>query len=160
LEFANGAVSWVGLVEKAFVELNEQTAAAQAGGHTTGDAYEDVNGGTAYALTEITDQGFNTYALSPSTSTSSLSSIISTLGTDWTSGDELLMSTPNASNGNLVGDHMYEVTGVNVAAGTISIQNPWNTSYSGSLAMSFTESISQLAADGCALYATTGKAVA
>jgi calpain family cysteine protease len=160
LEFANGSVSWAGLIEKAFVELNEQTAAAQAGGHTVGDAYEDVNGGTAYALTEITDQTFNTYGLSSGTSASSLSSILSTLGTDWTAGDELIMSTPNASNGNLVGDHMYEVTGVNVAAGTISIQNPWNTSYSGSLAMSFTETIGQLAADNCTLYATTGKAVA
>ena len=36
----------------------------------TGDAYEDINGGTAYALTEITGQSFNTYALSASTSTS------------------------------------------------------------------------------------------
>ena len=160
LEFANGSASWVALVEKAFVELNEQTAAAQAGGHTTGDAYEDINGGTAYALTEITDDSYTTYALSSKTSTASLISLMSTLGADWKAGDDIILSTPNANNGNLVGDHMYEVIGVNVSAGTITLQNPWNTAYSGSLAMTFTETIKQLASAGCTLYATTGTAVA
>ena len=66
LEFANGTVDdWVALVEKAFVQLNEQTAAANYGGHTTGNAYEDINGGTAITLSEITDQTFNTYNLNP-----------------------------------------------------------------------------------------------
>jgi hypothetical protein len=160
LEFANGATSWAPLIEKAFVELNEQTAAAQAGGHTTGDAYEDINGGTAYALTEITNQTFNTYGLSAGQSDSTLASIMSTLGSDWSAHDEIILSTPNASNGNLVGDHMFEVSGVNASAGTITLQNPWNTAYSGSLSMSFTESIKQLASDGCALYASTGHAAA
>jgi len=160
LEFANGSVSWVALVEKAFVELNEQTAAAQAGGHTTGDAYEDINGGTAYALTEITDDSYTTYALSSKTSTASLNSLMSTLGADWKAGDDIILSTPNATSGNLVGDHMYEVIGVNASAGTITLQNPWNTAYSGSLAMTFTETIQQLAKDDCDLYATTGTKVA
>jgi len=159
LEFANGSVSWVGLVEKAYVELNAQTAAAQEGGHTTGDAYEDINGGTATALTEITDQSFSTYSLSGSTSTASLNSLMSTLETDWTKGEEIILSTPNNSTGNLVGDHMYEITGVNLAAGTITLQNPWNTAYSGSLSMSFTETIKQLASADCTLYATSGVAV-
>ena len=55
---------------------------------------------------------------------------------------------------------MYIVTGVNAAAGTISIQNPWNTAYSGSLQMSFTDTIAQLAADNVSIYATTGTKVA
>ncbi|MGO4872391.1 MAG: C2 family cysteine protease [Roseiarcus sp.] len=160
LEFANGSVSWAALIEKGFVELNEQTAAAQAGGHTTGDAYEDINGGTAYALTEITDQSFNTYALSSKTTTASLSSLMSTLGADWKAGDEIILSTPNNAAGNLVADHMFEVTGVNASAGTITLQNPWNTAYSGSIAMTFTDTIKQLASAGCTLYATTGTAVA
>ena len=53
------------LVEKAFAQLNEQTAAASYGGHPAGDAYEDINGGTAITLSEITDQTFNTYNLTP-----------------------------------------------------------------------------------------------
>ena len=65
-EFANGSVDdWVALVEKAFAELNGQSAAASYGGHPTGNAYEDLNGGTAITLSEITDQTFNTYNLTP-----------------------------------------------------------------------------------------------
>jgi hypothetical protein len=160
LEFANGPVEWVALVEKAFVELNAQTAAASYGGHSTGDAYEDINGGTAISLSEITDQTFNTYNLTSKESTASLASLMSTLSTDFKAGDEIILSTPNVDNGNLVGDHMYMITGVNSSAGTISIQNPWNTAYSGSLQMSFTDTIAQLAADNVSLYATTGAKVA
>ena len=160
LEFVDGSTSWAPLIEKAFVELNEQTAAAQMGGHSTGNAYEDINGGTAVALTEITDQSFNTYALSGSTSAATLSSLASTLGSDWTAGDEIILSTPNNSTGNLVSDHMFEVSGVNAAAGTITLQNPWNTGYSGPLAMSFTDTIKQLASADCTIYATTGHTVA
>jgi hypothetical protein len=160
-EFANGTVDeWVALVEKAFVQLNEQTAAAGYGGHPTGNAYEDINGGTAITLSEITDQTFNTYNLTSGESTLSLSSLMSTLSSDWAAGDEIILSTPTADNGNLVGDHMYIVTGINVAAGTISIQNPWGSAYSGSLQMSFTDTIAQLAADSVSVYATTGTKVA
>ena len=63
-------------------------------------------------------------------------------------------------SGNLVGDHMFIVTGVNASTGALTIHNPWNTAYSGSLAMSFTETIQQLAADHCTLYATSGNPVA
>jgi hypothetical protein len=155
LEFANGSVSWAALIEKAYVELNEQTSAAQEGGHTTGNAYEDINGGTATALSEITNQSFNTYGLSSSTPTTSLTSLMSTLASDWTAHDEIIMSTPGNTTGNLVSDHMFEVTGVNAAAGTISLQNPWNNANSNTgLAMNFTETIKQLATANCTLYAT------
>jgi hypothetical protein len=160
LEFANGPVSWVALVEKAFAELNGQSAAANYGGHPTGDAYEDLNGGTAISLSEITDQTFNTYNLSSGESTTTLNSLMSTLYADFKAGDEIILSTPNQDNGNLVGDHMYMITGVNSSAGTISIQNPWNTAYSGSLQMAFTDTIATLAADNVSIYATTGSKVA
>jgi hypothetical protein len=160
-EFANSTtVSWVALVEKAFAELNGQTAAAQYGGHPTGDAYEDLNGGTAISLSEITDQTFNTYNLSQNESTPSLSSLMTTLSGDFKAGDDIILSTPNPDNGDLVGDHMYMITAVNAAAGTISIQNPWNNAYSGSLQMSFTDTIAQLAADNVSIYATSGAKVA
>jgi hypothetical protein len=160
-EFANSTtVSWVALVEKAFAELNSQSAAAQYGGHPTGDSYEDINGGTAITLSELTDQTFGTYNLSPSSSTPSLNSLMSTLSSDFTAGDEIILSTPEADNGNLVGDHMFMVTAVNANAGTISIQNPWNTAYSGSLQMSFTDTIAQLAADDVSIYATSTAKVA
>jgi hypothetical protein len=155
LEFANGSVAWAALIEKAYVELNEQTAAAQVGGHTVGNAYEDIDGGTAAALTEITGHSFSTYGLSSSTTTTSLNSLMSTLASDWTAHQEIIMSTPSNSTGNLVADHMFEVTGVNASAGTITLQNPWNNANSNTgLAMSFTETIKQLASANCTLYAT------
>jgi hypothetical protein len=85
---------------------------------------------------------------------------MSTLSSDFSVGDEIILSTPNADDGNLVGDHMFIVTAVNVAKGTITLQNPWNTAYSGSLQMSFTDSIATLAADDVSIYATTGSKVA
>jgi hypothetical protein len=85
---------------------------------------------------------------------------MSTLSTDFTEGDEIILSTPNVDNGNLVGDHMYIVTGINLTNGTVSIQNPWNTAYSGSLQMSFTDTIAQLASDNVSIYSTTGTKVA
>ena len=55
---------------------------------------------------------------------------------------------------------MYMITGVNAANDTLTVQNPWNKAYSSPLAMSFTESIQQLAQDNCSLYAASGRPVA
>ena len=88
-----------------------------------------------------------------------LSSLASMLSADFADGDDIILSTPNVDNGNLVGDHMFMVTGV-TSSGAISIQNPWNTAYSGSLQMSFTDTLAQLAADNVSIYVTTGTKVA
>ena len=93
-------------------------------------------------------------------STSALGSILTNLASSFSAGEEVLMSTPWNSSGNLVADHMYMVTGVNAATGALTIHNPWNTAYSGSLSMSFTETIQQLAANNCTLWVTSGHPVA
>ena len=85
---------------------------------------------------------------------------MSTVASAWSAGEEVLTSTPANSNGNLVGDHMYMVVGVNASTDTFTIQNRWNSDYSGSLAMTFTESIQALAQDNCSLYAASGRPVA
>lgn len=158
LEFANGSVAWVGLIEKAYAELNEQTNVPHGAElNTAGDSYEDISGGGAYTLTQITGQAVDTYGLNSSMSSGALNSIESTVAAAFNSGEEVMMSTPSTSTGNLVASHMFEVTGINAAAKTVTLQNPWNTAYGASgLAMSFTETIAQLAAAGCSLYATTG----
>jgi hypothetical protein len=156
LDFANGSPLWAPLIEKAYVELNEQTAAASFGKHTQGDAYEDIEGGYATAITEITNQSVTDYHLTGDSATT-LNNLMATLGADWSNHDDILLSTPKGKTaGDLVGWHMYEVIGVNVDAGTITLQNPWNTGYSGSLSMSFTETISQLASDHCAVHVSNG----
>jgi Calpain family cysteine protease len=162
LEFANGyADNWVGLIEKAYAELNAQTNAPHGMELSrASDSYEGIAAGNASAITLLTGQSETGYALNPHDSASALASIMSTVASGWNAGEEVLMSMPASSNGNLVGDHMYMVTGVNAATDTFTIQNPWNSAYSGPLAMTFTESIQSLAQDNCSLYAASGRPVA
>jgi len=42
----------------------------------------------------------------------------------------------------------------------VTLRNPWGSSYSGPLAMTFTESIQQLAANNTTLWVTSGNPVA
>ena len=160
-EFANGTTDdWVALVEKAYAQLNAQTNAPHGELNSASDSYEGITGGNGAALTLITDQSETATTLTPHESSSSLGSILAQMASSFSSGEEILMSTPGNSSGNLVGDHMYMVTGVNASSGALTIQNPWNTAYSGSLSMNFTETIQQLAADNCTLWVTSGHAVA
>ena len=158
LEFANGNTdNWVALVEKAYAQLNAQTNAPHGMAlNTASDSYAGITAGNGSALTLITNQSETPTALSPSTSSSSLGSILTNLASSFSAGEEVLMSTPWNSSGNLVADHMYMVTGVNAATGALTIQNPWNTAYSGSLSMHFTETIQQLASANCTLWVTSG----
>jgi hypothetical protein len=158
LEFANGNTdNWVALVEKAYAQLNAQTNAPHGMAlNAASDSYAGITAGNGSALTLITNQSETPTTLSPTTSSSSLGSILTNLASSFSAGEEVLMSTPWNSSGNLVGDHMYMVTGVNAATGALTIQNPWNTAYSGSLSMHFTETIQQLAAANCTLWVTSG----
>ncbi|MGA7197787.1 C2 family cysteine protease [Roseiarcus sp.] len=158
LEFANGKTDdWVGLVEKAYAQLNAQTAAPHGMElNTASDSYAGIAAGNGFALTLVTDQPETATSLYSSESTSALGSILQNLASSFSAGEEVLMSTPGNSSGNLVGDHMYMVTGVNATTGALTIHNPWNTAYSGSLSMSFTETMQQLAANNCTLWVTSG----
>ncbi len=162
LEFANGnADNWVALVEKGYAQLNAQTNAPHGMAlNAASNSYAGITAGNGFALTLITNQSESPTTLSPSTSSSSLGSILTNLASSFGAGEEVLMSTPWNSSGNLVGNHMYMVTGVNAATGALTIQNPWNTAYSGSLSMHFTETIQQLAAANCTLWVTSGRPAA
>jgi hypothetical protein len=128
--------------------------------NSASDSYEGITAGNASALTLLTGQPETSYALSPNNSASGLASIFSATATRWNAGEEVLMSTPANANGNLVGDHMYMIIGVDAATSTFTIQNPWNAGYSASLAMKVAEPIQELAQDNCSLYAPSGRLVA
>jgi Calpain family cysteine protease len=162
LEFANGKTDdWVALVEKAYAQLNAQTNAPHGMElNSASDSYAGITAGNGSALTLVTDQPETGTSLYTNESTSALGSILANLASSFSAGEEVLMSTPWNSSGNLVADHMYMVTGVNAATGALTIHNPWNTAYSGSLSMSFTETIQQLAANNCTLWVTSGHPVA
>jgi hypothetical protein len=161
LEFANGKTDdWVALVEKAYAQLNAQTNAPHGMElNSASDSYAGITAGNGSALTLVTDQPETGTSLYTNESTSALGSILANLASSFSAGEEVLMSTPWNSSGNLVADHMYMVTGVNAATGALTIHNPWNTAYSGSLSMSFTETIQQLAANNCTLWVTSGHPV-
>jgi hypothetical protein len=161
LEFANGKTDdWVALVEKAYAQLNAQTNAPHGMElNSASDSYAGITAGNGSALTLVTDQPETGTSLYANESTSALGSILANLASSFSAGEEVLMSTPWNSSGNLVADHMYMVTGVNAATGALTIHNPWNTAYSGSLSMSFTETIQQLAANNCTLWVTSGHPV-
>ena len=162
LEFANSKTDdWVALVEKAYAQLNAQTNAPHGMElNSASDSYAGITAGNGSALTLVTDQPETGTSLYANESTSALGSILANLASSFSAGEEVLMSTPWNSSGNLVADHMYMVTGVNAATGALTIHNPWNTAYSGSLSMSFTETIQQLAANNCTLWVTSGHPVA
>jgi hypothetical protein len=162
LEFANGKTDdWVALVEKGYAQLNAQTNAPHGMElNSASDSYAGITAGNGSALTLVTDQPETGTSLYANESTSALGSILANLASSFSAGEEVLMSTPWNSSGNLVADHMYMVTGVNAATGALTIHNPWNTAYSGSLSMSFTETIQQLAANNCTLWVTSGHPVA
>jgi hypothetical protein len=158
-ENGNGAL-WAPLVEKAFAQLTEQSGTATGELGTHGNAYADIAGGWWQGLTETTGQSVNSYYTSPGESASSLGSLLSTLQAAFSSHEDVIMGTggDGPSGSNLVGSHMYMVTGVNAAAGTVSLLNPWGTSGAGSgLQMAFTDSIATLASDGVTFGVTTGK---
>jgi hypothetical protein len=162
LEFANGKTdNWVALVEKAYAELNAQTNAPQGMQlHSASDSYQGTSVGNGNALRMVTDQSVAATYLSSSTPSSTLSSILSSVASNFSAGEEVILQTPAASNGNLVGDHLFMVTGVNAATDTLTLRNPWGSAYSGSLAMTFSESIQQLASDNTTLWVTSGKPAA
>ena len=161
LEFANGSILWPELLEKAYAELNAQPNAPHGEDlNAASDSYAGISAGGAYALTEITGQSVTGFNLAPSTSASTLASDNTKLAAAFSGGQELLVATSNKAAGNLVADHMIEVTGYNAASDMLTLHNPWGSGYSGPLAMTFNESLSALAADNCSVYMTAGKALA
>ncbi len=149
----NGTL-WSELIEKAFVQLNEQQG---AGNHTAVNSYDGISAGFGEGLTEITGQSFNTYSISTNSSASSVSNTLGTLQTALSNGEDVIMGTSGSTpptGSNLVSDHMFSVLAVNAAAGTVTLRNPWG----GSGAI-FTDAESYLAADNVQFLATTGHSV-
>jgi hypothetical protein len=155
LEFANGDVAWPELLEKAYAELNaEPNAPHGAQLNAASNSYAGISAGSGYALTEITGQAVTYFG------SSSLTSDAAQIGSAWSANEELIVGTSSIATGNIVADHMFEVTGFNAATDTLTLHNPWGSAYSGPLAMTFTESLTSLAASDCEVFATTGKPMA
>ena len=149
---AGSANIWSAIVEKAYVEFREQTD------HV--NSYANINGGSDNGLNAITGQSATDY-YSPSLTTSAQqTSLLQAMQSALTSGNDVLMSTVKANaSKNLAASHMYAVIGVNVANGTVTLDNPWNGSGATStMKMQFTASLSDMIANGVGFHVATGTA--
>lgn len=145
---AGSANDWSAIVEKAYAEFREQTDGV--------NSYANIAGGLDNGLNAITGQ-----AVSDSgniRNAAQQSSLLQAMQAALASGNDVIMSSDNSNASlNLVGDHVFAVTGVNVATGVVTLDNPWNGSgANSSIKMQFTESLSALLANGAGFHIATG----
>jgi len=161
MEFGNSTQSlWVPLFEKALAQLSEQTGITTGMQYAGGqDQYYELNSGMGEGVTLLTGQACNAYALGGK-SGASLTSLLGQMQSDLAAGNDVLLGTsPLAVSGNLIASHMFAVTSVNAAAGTIGLFNPWGAAALGvGKAESFTIGASALVADQSCFYAASGHA--
>jgi hypothetical protein len=154
LTFDNGGASgaiWSEVLEKAFVEFKTQTGAT--------NAYTAIAGGWDNGLVAITGQAI--LDITPRGDTSAqLGALLTTCANAMKAGDAVLMNDVSASSAlHLVGNHMYNVLSVNAAAGTVTLDNPWNANgFAGGVGETFTDSLASLASAGCTFHVATGTA--
>jgi hypothetical protein len=156
---ANSTTSlWVPLVEKALAQLSEQTGVVTGMEYAGGDnQYYELNSGGGEGITLITGQQTAAYGLGGLTS-GGLSSLLGQMASALRSGQDVLLGTSDqAVSGDLVADHMFAVTGVDAAAGLVSLYNPWGANAAGNgKSESFTIAASALEADNAYFYAALG----
>ncbi len=162
LIYANGyGTAWAPLIEKAFVQLNEQSAATHGGDGSAVNSYAGISGGWATVFGELTGQSVTPYFTYSGESGTAETQLLSTLQSALASGQEVEMATSGQfmkASTNLVAGHMFAVVGVDAAAETVTLFNPWGHN-SGNMAVEFTKSFADLAADNVTFAATTGKSV-
>ncbi len=164
-EFDHGASAgaanvWSALIEKAYVQLEAETGVAPGSDGLHSNAYADVAGGWSNGLSAITGQNVNSYGLVAGELAAALGSVLTNLQSAFTNHEDVLMaSSGDDLADNIVGAHMYAVIGVNLAAGTVTLDNPWNGSGLGDgLQMQFSDSIATLAKASVTFLAATGNA--
>jgi len=150
---------WAPLLEKAYVELNTQTASVNySGGHV--NSYDTISGGADNGVTAITGQSMQMLSVYSGMSDSAAAADFNAVVAAFQAGQDVMFSTDSNSStsGNWVNDHMFAVTGVNAAAGTLTISNPWGPAAAWEhKATSFTATMTQLETEHGELWYATGK---
>ncbi|QLP97929.1 MAG: hypothetical protein HZY79_11835 [Rhodoblastus sp.] len=153
LEFDTGASSgsiWTEIVEKAYVEFRALTDGV--------NAWHAIDGGWDNGLAAITGQSAVDYYAGSYTTPAARGGLLRTLYDAFFAREDVLLSTSGSAPWlNLAGSHMYAVTNVNLDAGTITLDNPWNANGASSgMQMQFTASLADLANAGCTFHVATG----
>jgi hypothetical protein len=118
---------WSSLIEKAYVQLNEEPGYLD---QTTGNVYKNIDGGNADPITEITGRSLSTYYSSAYTSANWLalkSTIVTAIkaGLEVDFGDHSSSPTYIGGKTAFVGGHMFAGIGYDDATGKFILRNPW-----------------------------------
>jgi hypothetical protein len=170
-DFNSGSDIWASLAEKAYAQF-------QASGVVTGNsvnfgnswstignggapecALEEITGASAITDFSATGSSWNTIVYNASfaetkfTTGSSTATILSTLVSDLSNGDDLVLSsytnaTDSSGHTTLVADHAMSVYGYDSAAGMLEIRNPWGSMSGQYWDTTFEVSLSTLLSDG------------
>ena len=142
LMFANGALQWAALIEKAYVQLNAEGILP----HTAGNAYSLIAGGWGEPITSLTGKAITT-------AVPTLQAIL----TAWNANEEIMVGTGNTTSGNFVSSHMFEVINVNPQTGQVQLHNPWGSAASdANRSMTFWASVSDIQANSGTLIIAQG----
>lgn len=145
LEYANGSVGWVALVEKAYAEYNAEGYLPR----TAANSYAAIAGGWGDPITQITGKSVSYF-------TAGSQSILSA----YNAGQEIMLATSSTVSGNLVGNHMYEVIGYDATNANVHLHNPWNTAVNNPAVIDLWVSTADLAKTGCTFVVANGTALA
>jgi len=161
---------WASLAEKAYAQL--QAGGAVTGNSISGNSWSAIGNGGApeYALEEITGasaitdfcadgSSWVTIVYNSSleetnyTSGNSTASVLSTLISDLSNDDDLVLSsytnaTDSSGNETLIADHAMSIYGYDSSTGMLEIRNPWGTEPGQNWDTTFEVSLSTLLADG------------
>lgn len=129
--FANNASNlWAPLLEKAYAELMSQSGIVTYAGVGDIDSYSALNGGDSNGLQAITGQQVVEDYIDAGTSLATARDYLNAVQSAFNAHEGVMLGTSNnaqSPNDNWVAGHMFAVTGVNAAAGTLDLFNPWGT---------------------------------
>ena len=122
----SGNELWTALAEKAYVQINQMGWLRSGLPGNGQNSYAAIEGGYIYAaLGQISGQA--TVAFASTAGTASFSTFV----TAFNAGKSIGFASKSAPASNtVVGNHAYTVLSYNAANQTVTLYNPWGTSYS------------------------------
>ena len=151
---------WSSLIEKAYVQLNEEPGYLQ---QTVGNVYKNIDGGLADPITQITGRSLSTYDSAAYTSANWLalkSTIVTAIkaGLEVDFGDFSSSTHVTYLGGKIAfhGGHMFAGIGYDDATGSFIIRNPWGVMDGQSWNTEFKATMAELYSEHGVLFVANG----
>jgi Ca2+-binding RTX toxin-like protein len=143
LYYNNSSHIWASLVEKAYVQLNEEGVLPQ----DVGNSYAKIDGGWADPITQITNKSLSSY-YSGNYSASTWAGLKQTIVNALQNHQEVdFASFGSTSIGGLqtfVSSHMFGTLSYDTATGNFVVRNPWGDQASGQAVIQFEGTMDEL----------------